>query len=210
MVRRKRHLDKKPPFDHLHLSEMRLYRLRAGRAAETDRNVCRRQTKECGMSKAANFQTHSPVEGSPWWWAEFKPTVWHSLALPQRQYWLSGWWVCSISESNMFALITITGSCWSCWSCWSTSLLLIVLPAWKTWCWDPTCWHLLQYRVAFQYFLNMDISCQPHNNLPVEDWDWFSWGIIFLYCKSVFSLKGMKLTLHSRRRTRMSQLKVAV
>lgn len=33
---------------------------------ETDRNMCRRLTIKCGMSKAAKSQTHSPVEESPW------------------------------------------------------------------------------------------------------------------------------------------------
>lgn len=110
------------------LRGMRLCRLnRREKNRETDRNMCRRQTIKCGMSKAAKSRAHSPVEESPWWWAECQPFG-TAFALPQSQCRPSGWWGSSISVRYVALITTVH------W--WSACLFARALPAWKTSCRD--------------------------------------------------------------------------
>lgn len=152
---------------------------------ETDRNVCRTQTTECGMSKAAKFQTHCPMEGSPWWWAEFSPTVWHSVALPQRQCRLSGWWVCSISEPNTLlwqqrraaaaAVIVLHGkpSAVTCTLAFTTKQGCFSALSKQEKKKKKTTFCTEELQLA-------EIRCQAYNKLPVADWYRFNWFNLFI------------------------------
>lgn len=100
----------------------------------TDRNVYRRQTRECEMS-SADKTWHTLREGSPWRWAE-KETIWCSIALSQRLSRLTKWLVCSILEKWLDLIRNLTlekdDSSWewsvtiiiSCWGWWGTYLYM--------------------------------------------------------------------------------------